>query len=307
MDVKYSSCYFCTSRGCAVKVYLEDGRIKKVTVDTGAPVVPGGYCVRPSLAAAYQESPFRLNFPMKRSGERGGGDWEQISWAQALDEIAEKLTELKARHGAETLATSSGTGRGAWEFAKTRFMNLFESPNRFGAVTICYGPRSMVWLTTFGGALVPDRVEGITRLSIMWGRNPHEGSPSSWHSFLKAKKAGIATMVVDARFTEPARQADLWVPVRPGTDAALALGMMHIIVREGWHDAGFVDRCASGFDGLRRRLDEYPPEKAAAVCGLSTGKLMEAARFFAANQPSNITIGVLPSTALRTASRPCGP
>jgi thiosulfate reductase/polysulfide reductase chain A len=292
MDVKYSSCYFCSSRGCAVKVYLEEGRINRVAVERGAPVVPGAHCVRPSLAKAYQESPFRLDYPMKRSGKRGEGGWEKVSWEQALDEIAEKLTDLKARYGAETIATSSGTGRGAWEFAKTRFMNLFGSPNRFGAVTICYGPRSMVWLTTFGGTLVPDRKDGTTRLSIMWGRNPHEGSPSSWHSFLKAKKAGIATMVVDPRLTEPARQADMWVPIKPGTDAALALGMMHVIVREGWYNTWFVDSCTSGFDDLRKRLGDYPPERTAAACGLSTGKLIEAARFFAANQPSNITIGV---------------
>ena len=201
MEVKYSSCYFCSSRGCAVKVYLEGDCVERVTVDTRAPIVPGSHCVRPSLSKEYQESPFRLDYPMKRSGNRGENRWERISWEQALSEIAGQLADLKSRYGAETLATSSGTGRGAWEFAKTRFMNLFGSPNRFGAVTICYGPRSMVWLTTFGGALVPDRKKGITKLSTMWGRNSHEGSPSSWNSFLKAKKAGIATMVVDTRFT----------------------------------------------------------------------------------------------------------
>ncbi|MBN2719965.1 MAG: molybdopterin-dependent oxidoreductase [Proteobacteria bacterium] len=292
MDLKFSSCYFCSSRGCAVKVYLEDGRIKRVTVDTRAPVVPGGHCVRPALAKAYQEHPFRLDFPMKRKGARGEGRWEPIPWDQALDEIAGKLADLKARYGPETIATSSGTGRGAWEFAKTRFMNLFGSPNRFGAVTVCYGPRIMVWLATFGGTLVADRREGVTRLVTLWGRNPHEGGPHTWHSFLKAKKAGIATMVVDSRFTEPARQADLWVPIRPGTDAALALGMMHIILREGWHDAGFVENFTVGFEDLKKRVRDYPPERVCSICGLSPEKLVDTARFFAARQPSNITIGV---------------
>lgn len=294
MEVKHSSCYFCSSRGCAVKVYLKNGLIDRVTVDTDAPIVPGAHCVRPSLAKEYQESPFRLDYPLIRIGERGENRWKRISWDQALDEIAEKIAGLKARYGAEVLATSSGTGRGAWEFAKTRFMNLFGSPNRFGAVTICYGPRIMVWLTTFGGALVPDQKADITRLVTLWGRNPHEGGPHSWNSFLKAKKAGISTMVVDSRFTEPARQADRWVKIRPGTDAALALGMMNVIAREGWHDSVFVDQFTSGFKDLEQRLRDYPPSKSAAICGLSLSELVDTARFFAANQPSNITIGVAP-------------
>jgi thiosulfate reductase/polysulfide reductase chain A len=292
MTIRYSSCYFCSSRGCAVKVHLEGGKVSRVTIDTDAPVVPGAHCPRPALAGPYQESSFRLSYPQRRAGKRGENRWETVSWDEALDEIAHKISALEEKYGPETLATSSGTGRGAWEFAKTRFMNLFGSPNRFGAVTICYGPRSMVWLTTFGGALVPDRKEGVTRLMTLWGRNPHEGGPSSWHSFLKAKKAGIRTMVVDPRFTEPARQADLWVPLKPGTDAALAMGMMHVIVREGWHDDEFIDSHTTGFAALSERLAEYPPERVGAICGLSREQVVEAARFFARNQPSNIVIGV---------------
>jgi len=148
-EVKYSSCYFCTSKGCAMKVYVKDARVQRVVVDTDAPVIPGAYCVRPTLAKAYQEHPFRLNYPMKRSGARGANQWKQISWDQALDEIAEKLSKIRLQYGAEAVATSSGTGRGGAEFAKTRFMNLFGSPNRIGVITICYAPRAMVWFITF--------------------------------------------------------------------------------------------------------------------------------------------------------------
>jgi anaerobic selenocysteine-containing dehydrogenase len=275
-----------------MKVYVEGDRVQKVTVDTKAPVIPGSFCVRPTLAKEYQEHPFRLNYPIKRLGERGANQWEQISWDKALDEIAEKLSLIRKDYGAETVATSSGTGRGAWEFAKTRFMNLFGSPNRFGAVTICYGPRSVVWFTTFGGAIVPDRKPGKTRMMVLWGRNPHEGGPSSWHSFKKAMQAGIKTMVVDPRCTEAARQADWWVQVKPGTDIALALGMMHVIIKEGLFDRRFVEDHTSGFPQLKERIEEYPPEKVASITGLSPWKLQEIARFFAANQPSNMVIGV---------------
>jgi len=292
METKHSSCYFCSSRGCAVKVYVEADRVRRVTVDTDAPIVPGAHCPRPALAPEYQDHPFRLTYPLKRAGERGEDRWEQISWDQALDEIASRLSEVREQYGAEALATSSGTGRGGWDFAKTRFMNLFGSPNRFGAVTICYGPRSMVWLSTFGGAIVPDQKPGKTRLLTLWGRNPHEGGPSSWHSFMKAKKAGIKTMVVDPRLTEPARQADLWVQIKPGTDAALALGMMHVIIEENLYDRDFIDNCVSGFRRLAHRVKDYPPERVASICGLSEDRVRETARFFAANQPSNIVIGV---------------
>jgi thiosulfate reductase / polysulfide reductase chain A len=292
MDIKYASCYFCTSKGCAMKVYVEDDRIQKVRIDTSAPVGPGSYCVRPLLAKDYQEHPFRLNYPLKRAGARGENKWHTISWDQALDEIGQKLNHLREQHGAETLATSSGTGRGAWDFAKTRFMNAFGSPNRFGAVTICYGPRSMVWYSTFGGSIVPDRKPGITRLAVLWGRNPHEGGPSSWASFKKAKKAGMRTMVIDPRCTEASRQADCWVQTRPGTDAALALGLMHVIINEGLYNEAYITQYTSGFAQLRERVQAYPPERVAEITGLSVYKVNETAQFFAAHQPHNMVIGV---------------
>ena len=291
-EVKYSTCYFCTSKGCGMKVHVEDGRVQKVRVDTRAPVVPGAFCVRPTLAAEYQRHPFRLRFPMKRRGARGNDQWEQISWDQALDEIAGKLARIREQYGAEAVATSSGTGRGAADFAKTRFMNLFGSPNRFGVVTICYGPRSMVWYLTFGGAIVPDRKPGKTQMMVLWGRNPHEGGPSSWHSFLKAKEAGMRTMVVDPRHTEPARQADCWVQLRPGTDAALALGMMHVIIEENLYDREFVEQATSGFEALRERVERFTPEKTAGITGLSEYTVVEIARFFARHQPCTMVIGV---------------
>jgi thiosulfate reductase/polysulfide reductase chain A len=157
-----------------MKVYVDEGRVQKVRVDVGAPVVPGSYCVRPFLAKEYQEHPFRLSYPLKRRSERGADQWQPISWEQALDEIGEKLAAVRKIYGPEALATSSGTGRGAADFAKTRFMNLFGSPNRFGAVTVCYGPRSMVSFTTFGGAIAPDRKKGQTR------SDPERMQP--WHS-----------------------------------------------------------------------------------------------------------------------------
>ena len=94
-ELKYSSCYFCTSMGCAMKVYVKDGTVQRVAVDTKAPVVPGAFCVRPILAKEYQYHPFRLSFPMKRSGDRGANQWQQISWEQALDEISEKLQTIR--------------------------------------------------------------------------------------------------------------------------------------------------------------------------------------------------------------------
>ena len=290
-EVKYSTCYFCTSKGCAMKIHVADGRIQKVVVDSDCPVTPGAYCARPHLSKEYQEHPFRLTYPLKRVGERGADEWEQISWDQALDEIAAKLTAIREQCGAEAVVSTAGTGRGAADFAKTRFMNLFGSPNRVGAVTICYGPRSMVWYSMFGGAVVPDRQPGKTRMMVLWGRNPHEGGPSSWRSFQEAKKAGMRTMVVDPRHTEPARQADCWVQLAPGTDAALALGMMYVIIREGLHDGDAVAQTCHGFDELAERVKEYPPEKVAKITGLSVPVLEETARFFAENQPCTMVIG----------------
>ncbi|NLC69875.1 MAG: molybdopterin-dependent oxidoreductase [Desulfuromonadaceae bacterium] len=291
-EIKYSTCYFCTSRGCAMKVHVEGDRIRNVTYDTKAPITPGGFCIRPGLARDYQEHPFRLSFPLKRVGERGEDKWQQLSWPEALDEIAGKLDQLRRNYGPETLATSSGTGRGGWDFAKTRFMNLFGSPNRMGAVTVCYGPRSMVSFTTFGAAVMPRRKAGQTQLTVLWGRNPHEGGPSTWHGFQEAAREGIRTMVVDPRCTEAARSADLWVQIKPGTDAALALGMMNILIEEGLYDQSFVEAHTAGFPRLVERVRDYPPDRVARITGLSEYRLREISRFFAAHQPATFTIGV---------------
>ena len=291
-ELKYSSCYFCTSKGCAMKIYVKDGKVQRVAQDKNAPVGPGGFCVRPTLAKAYQDHPFRLDYPLKRVGERGAGGWEKISWDRAMDEIAEKLASIRERHGAEAVATSSGTGRNGAEFAKTRFMNLFGSPNRIGVISICYAPRAMVWFSTFGGHLVPDQKPGITKMMVLWGRNAHEGGVSTWTSFLKAQKAGMKTMVIDPRFVEPSRRADRWVQLKPGTDTALALGMMHVIIEEGLYDKEYVEKRTVGFAELRKRTLEYPPQRVSSITGLSVDAVVETARFYAANQPSNMVIGV---------------
>jgi anaerobic selenocysteine-containing dehydrogenase len=252
VEIKYSNCYFCTSRGCAMKVYVEGDRVQKVRFDRSAPVNPGGFCVRPVLAKEYQEHPFRLSYPLKRKGERGADSWERISWEQALDEIAQRLEAIRRQYGAEALATSSGTGRGAWDFAKGRFMNLFGSPNRFGAVTVCFGPRSMVSFSTYGGSLVPDRRPGKTRLNVLWGREPHEGASIRGTPSRSRYGTAPGRWCVDPRLTEPARIADVWVPLRPGTGAPLALGMMHIMIAEGWYDRAFVEAHTIGFPNWPR-------------------------------------------------------
>ncbi|SEM11065.1 Anaerobic selenocysteine-containing dehydrogenase [Syntrophus gentianae] len=294
VELKYSNCYFCTSRGCAMKVYVKGDRVERVRIDRSAPVNPGGWCVRPFLAKEYQEHPFRLSYPLKRVGERGANSWQQISWDQALDEIARKLETIRQQYGAEALATSSGTGRGAWDFAKGRFMNLFGSPNRFGAVTVCFGPRSMVSFSMYGGSLVPDRKPDKTRLVVLWGREPHEGGAHTWHGFQQAIRDGARTMVVDPRFTEPARRADIWVQLRPGTGTPLALGMMHLMIAEGWHNKAFVEAHTFGFDRLAERVKAYPPERVAALTGISVPRLREITRFFTENQPATVTIGCAP-------------
>ena len=171
-----------------MKVYVKNGQVQRVAVDTNAPVNPGAFCVRPTLARAYQQHPFRLKFPLKRAGARGANQWQQISWAQALDEISEKLRVIRRKYGAEALATSSGTGRGAAEFAKTRFMNLFGSPNRMGIITICYAPRAMVWFTTFGGHLVADRKPGKTKLLVHWGTQRARRRPRFLEQLSKGQK-----------------------------------------------------------------------------------------------------------------------
>ncbi|MBW2000727.1 MAG: molybdopterin-dependent oxidoreductase, partial [Deltaproteobacteria bacterium] len=289
-EVKKAVCYWCHCH-CKVDVHVNNGRLVKVEGVTGEPrsekvqrVVNA--CPRAKAVTEYFYHPDRLCFPMKRKGERGEGKWEQVSWEDALDDVAERLEELKEKYGAETLACSSGTYRTADEY-RSRFLNLFGTPNNMGQGNICYGPGIMSvallgWWTDFGG------IGRNTKCVVIWGSNPKEAYRNVWFATRDHLQRKGKLIVIDPRRTDDAEKADVWLQIRPGTDAALALGMINTIIQEGLYDKDFVGKWCHGFDKLARRAEDYPLSKVEEITWVPKEKIRDATLMYATTKPSFI-------------------
>jgi anaerobic selenocysteine-containing dehydrogenase len=269
---------------------FENGRAVGVQGDPANPLNRGALCGRGQLILEHLYNPARLNFPLKRSGRKGEGKWQQLTWDQAMDEIAEKLGKLRDRYGAESLVLSRGTYR-TYGWAMKRFLNLFGSPNMTGPNTICMCPSHTVEWSTYGFFARQDI--GNARCIVVWGFQPSESQIiPGWRDLLAAKKKGARIIVVDPRRTKEAEMADLWLQVRPGTDVALMLGWLKVIIEGNLYNREFVEKWTVGFEQLRKHLERYSIEKLARTCWVPEDKLAAAARMYAETLPSAITWGL---------------
>jgi len=268
---------------------IEDGRAIKVEGDAEHPISRGRLCARGRLLVDHLYHPSRLNYPLKRVGARGANEWQRLSWDQALDEVAERLASLRDHYGAETLSFTHGTHR-TYHWDGRRFFNLFGSPNLCGANNICMCPTQAVEYATYGGFVSGDMRR--TKCLVVWGKALSQSDPIlGFPEVVAAKKNGAKLIVVDPRRTREAQLADFWLPIRPGTDVALMLGWLRLMIEEGWYDREFVERWTVGFDDLRVAAASYTPEKVSAITWLSPDKICESARCYATTKPAVITWG----------------
>lgn len=289
-QVKKTVCMGCHDH-CKVAVEIRDGQILRVEEDNQHPrsavLKPTvRACPRARAAAEWFCHPDHLRYPLKRAGERGDGRWQRVSWEQALDEIAEKLEAIRGRYGPEAIATSSGTFRTHDEY-KGRFLSLLGSPNYIGQGQICWGVNNMLSAAISGmscNAITPR--PGLTRCILLLGTNPPQAERGSWRVILDTKNSSAKLIVVDPRYTQAAERADIWLQLRPGTDCALLLGMINIIIREALYDKRFVDKWCYGFDKLAKRAREYSTEKVAEITWVPAEKIEEAARMYATSKPA---------------------
>ncbi len=279
-----TNCHFC-GYCCAFLATVEEGRVVDLEPDpTRYPyderILAG--CRRWKMNLDVLDSPRRVNWPIKRQGARGSGKWERVSWDEALDDIAARLEELRQEHGSGTLASMIG-GPHASFWPLHRFMNLFGSPNNMGIGQICWNPRIWMDAITFGWTVEADIRPGLTRALFIWGTNPAQSDNSAFWQAIRAVGADGETMLVcvDPRFTQIASLADIWIPVKPGTDCTLALGMIHVIVEEGLEDRPFVDDWCHGFDELAEHVKAYTPERVGEICSIDSELVVRAARLFA--------------------------
>ncbi len=284
-----SICQACHCE-CGVLVHVRDGRVIKVEGDPEHPMNRGFICVKGRAQPQLVHHPDRLKYPARRTGERGEGKWERISWDEALGDIATRFTEIKEKYGAEAIAMIHGTGPRPSQYSTDLLASALGSPNVISVdLHICFIPSIVAEYWTYGPSTMmekgPDYLNSDCIMVV--GGNPLASHPARGVEILEAKRKRKAKLiVVDPRRTELASKADLWLQIRPGTDIALALGMIKTIIDEELYDKDFVNKWCYGFDKLAERVQEYPVDRVAEITWLSADKIKEAARLYASTKPA---------------------
>jgi anaerobic selenocysteine-containing dehydrogenase len=287
-------CSLCgPMQGCGLNCYVKDGRLIRVEGMKESPTNKGKLCPKAFASVQWVYSPQRLRYPLKRIGEKGEGKFERITWDEALDIIAGKLKEQKERYGPESLAVLSPQHRTYKDYF-IRFLTVHGSPN-YCHSGICAMQRAFGFAYTVGAPMIG--VVGAdyehADLIVVWGANPvYAGTPmGKLRRILDAKDRGAKLMVIKPEMQPDAAKADIWVPIRPGTDGALALAMLNVIINEHLYDAEFVSRWCYGFDKLVPHIQKYTPEWAEPITGLPSGKIREVARLYAKAKSACILAG----------------
>ncbi|MDR2197509.1 MAG: molybdopterin-dependent oxidoreductase [Coriobacteriales bacterium] len=300
----------CHPVGCGLKLYVNDeGRLVRVEGDENHPVTQGRLCPRCLALKDYVYNPSRVLHPLRRDPkDRGKSDrWERISWDEAFELIKSEYERIVGTWGAESIVAFCGTGREGGTMSLYPTM-VFGTPNMCYTQSgyACYTPRlaAVVYMTgcTYpewdnAGAL-PGRWDDeryqLTEVLILWGKQPLYSNPDGFfgHSLIDAMRRGTRIISIDPRVNWLATRADLHLPLRAGTDTALGMAMLNIIIEEDLYDHDFVDYWCYGFDQLRERVAEMPPEKAAEICGLPAEKIYAAARMYATAKPAAIMWGL---------------
>ncbi len=292
-EVKKIVCTFCAGN-CGVLVHVEDGRIVNIEPNRKHPLSRGFMCERGRLALQWLYHPDQLMYPLKRTGERGEGKWERIGWEQANAEIGDKLNQLKAEYGPETLGIFEGTARGNDYWPRGRFLSLFGNPhNIFASGTICsancmaINAAVMGDMSGFAGSI------NNSNCVVYWGTDPSKAFQRAWAAALNQKhKRDMKIIAVDPRRTKSTEAADIWLQLRPGTDTAMALAWLNVIINEELYDKEFVTNWTVGFDKLKERVQEYPPQKVSEITGVPADKIVTAARMYATTKPAFIPYAV---------------
>jgi anaerobic selenocysteine-containing dehydrogenase len=282
LEWKKTHCARMDHGGCALKVCVQGNRILKIKGDPDGYLNHGYICPKALASADRLHHPARLKYPLKRSGKRGDGKWTRISWTEALAEISSRLNEIKAAHGAKSVAFGQGMPKGMEHFTLIRLANLFGSPNVVSTQDVCHSPREVSGLHTCGFYPVAD-FHHKSDLVLLWGSNitatNEEGEICSL--LVKQLRQGTKLIIVDPRKTVLSGRSEHWLQVQPGTDHALALAFLNVIIAQKAYDKDFVASWTTGFDELAEHVRTYPPEKMAAVTQIPADTIIKAALAYA--------------------------
>ena len=292
-QVVTSICGICPG-GCGVNIELVDGKIGRLLPIKDHPL--GIVCVRGAYAKEVVYSPDRVLYPLARVGAKGEGRFERVSWDEALDRIAERLLAIKCTTGPEAVMTYIGRGlfevslidafapRGVEMNSSKSLIFGFGSPNNCGCGSLCaVAYQLLAPVSTLGlpmRATSPDYANA--NLILVWGANPATDSPPiAMKKILVAKKRGARVVVIDHMRNEMAQKADQWIGIRPGTDGALALGMLRTVINEGLYDREFAEKWTHGFAALGEYVQFFTPEEVERITRVPAAVVVETARAIA--------------------------
>ncbi|OGO00548.1 MAG: hypothetical protein A2Y58_05625 [Chloroflexi bacterium RBG_13_51_52] len=286
VEIKDGICYMCTMT-CPMKIHVSDGKVVKV--ETADPKV--SHCPRWKAQMDFIYHPVRLLYPLKRTGKRGSGNWQRIPWDEALDTVADGLQSVKDKYGPESVVFWIAYTKEPRPYFH-RLTHAFGSPNYCTESSNCFSGTWIAANLTYGAeysymAGTGSGIDPETRCKLIWGAAVIS-SPPAWQVNLEAKEKGVKLVVVDPRRTTIAAKADIHLQLRPGTDGALALGMMNVIIGENLHDKDFTEKWTVGFNDLKKLVKEYTPERVEKITRVPAAKIREAALLYARNKPAKL-------------------
>jgi anaerobic selenocysteine-containing dehydrogenase len=278
--------------GCALLVGVKDNKIVSVKGDPDGFLNKGYVCAKGIASPDRLTHPDRLKHPLKRVGKRGEGKWKQISWQEALSETAENLNNIKEKYGAKGVAFGVGMPKGLEHFVLIRLANIFGSPNVIASQDVCHAPREITGVHTCGFYPVAN-LHHKSKLVLLWASNitstNEEGEICSM--LFEQLKHGTELIVVDPRKIDLVKKAKKWIQLRPGTDHALALGFLNVVIEESLYDKNFVEKWTHGFDELADHVKKYTPEKVSEITWAPPDIIRDTARLYATSKPAVIQWG----------------
>ena len=287
---------------CGLLVKVENARIVTVKGDPDHPFTGGFICRKARCFPEHVHSPKRITTPLRRIGPKGAGRFEPIDWDEALDEVASRMKSVCSQFGSQAILPYSYAGHMGLVHRNAGHAFF----NRLGAsrlnYTIC-GPAAQAGFKASLGGGPSTEIESASRSDyiIIWGSNTLTTNVHAWPHFNTARKAGATLVVIDPYRNRTARRADMHLMIKPGTDAALALAMMHVLIDREMIDRDFIARQTVGFEQLKGRAAEYTPSRAAGICGVSEDEIIRLAAGYGRARAPYIRTGWGPARQLRGA------
>ena len=286
VEVKHTVCSHC-SVGCAVKAVVQNGVWIRQDTAFDSPINMGAHCAKGASVREHGHGEHRLRYPMKLVN----GTYQRIGWDQAIEEVGNKLLDLRARAGPDAVFwIGSSKHNNEQAYLLRKFVSMFGSNNCDHQARICHSTTVAGVAQTFGYGAMTNSFNDLhnTKAVLFIGSNPAEAHPISMLHFLHAKELGAKMVVIDPRFTRTARFAHHYARVRPGTDIAFVWGMLWHIFQNGWEDPAYIAQRTFGMDEVRREVQKWTPQRVSDVSGVPEASVRKAAEILAMNKPSSV-------------------